>query len=327
MRSSSTVALLSAALLPSAALGASTPFLDVCLVESVLEYFSCLKPVPEGCVESVEEQVIAFCNSYLSIEPVTTYLSTVTPDGEVETVTKYTTVESTSTDVVLTTVETTATTIETSIVRETITATITAGPAPPVKRAPTLSAVPNCPDLTKKNLAGKPAWKLSKACSCLDPQPTTVTLDATTISAGETVTVTEPATSTIVIPETTTSTESSTTVVTEATTVTETSTATATVQPAVPNRCSVGYNASGNGQGNRVVSVRAEAGGPSCCEICGTTPNCVAIAGTGLSCQLLVKQTQLAGAPTNELCPLGIETYNFGAPVASGAVFKGPCAA
>ena len=101
MVSSSRIALLgAAAFLPSVAVAASTPFLDVCAVSHVLEYFACLSPLPEGCVESVEEQAVAFCSSYLSVEPVTTYLSTVTPEGEVVTVTETTTVSDTVTDVV-----------------------------------------------------------------------------------------------------------------------------------------------------------------------------------------------------------------------------------
>ncbi|KAM7219810.1 hypothetical protein V8F06_004844 [Rhypophila decipiens] len=335
MIASPKVALLAVAaatgMLPLSVMAATTPFLDVCSVDGVLEYFSCLRPVPEGCVESLEEQANAFCSSYLSVEPQTTYLSTVTPEVPIaiETVTVSTTVYSTFTDVVATTVEETSTTIETIIAPETTTTTITA--VSPAKRALTTGgasqATPACPDLTRRHLEDKPAWKLSKACSCLDPQPTTVTLDATTLPAsipGETVTITEPATATAVVSETDIQTSTSTTTLTEITTTTTTTIATETVQPPKPARCSLRYSASGNGIGNQVRTVAANSW-DMCCEMCGTTPNCVAGAYAGVStCQLLVKQVSLTGAPTTESCPLGQEQYRFGSPT-NGVVFAGPC--
>ncbi|KAM7188354.1 hypothetical protein V8F33_010694 [Rhypophila sp. PSN 637] len=334
MIASPKVALLgaAAAILPSSVLAATTPFLDICSVEGVLEYFSCLRPVPEGCVESLEEQANAFCSSYLFVRPQTTYLSTVTPEVPIaiETVIVSTTVYNTFTEVVATTVEETSTTVETVIAPETTTTTITA--VSPAKRALTPSAAsqatPACPNLTQRHLENKPAWKLSKACSCLAPQPTTVTLDATTLSAsvpGETVTVTEPATATVVVSKTDIQTSTSTTTLTETTTTISTAIATETVQPPKLPRCSLRYTASGNGIGNVARLVTANSW-DLCCEMCGTTPNCVAGAYSGgSSCQLLVKQVSLTGAPTTESCPLGQEQYRFGNPNTNGVVFAGPC--
>lgn len=229
-----------ALLLPWAVTGITVPFLDVCKVVEVLEYFSCLRPVPRGCVENLKEQANAFCSSYLSIEPVTTYLSTVTPEPSVTTVTEYATVSRTSVDYVWTIVPTTVTTVETSTALETVTTTVTAatGGLPPSKRnnAAAVTALPHCPDLTKK-LAGKPAWKLSKACSCLDPEPTTITISATSAAPEEPITVTEPVTSTVVVIEISTSTEVSTVLITEGTVVTETATATFTTSPSPAPTC------------------------------------------------------------------------------------------
>ncbi|KAK4188461.1 hypothetical protein QBC35DRAFT_531720 [Podospora australis] len=236
---SSTLPLLGAALLPSLVSGITIPFLDVCKVSEVLEYFSCLRPVPEGCVENVKEQADAFCSSYLSVEPVTTYLSTATPEPPVSTVTEFATVSLTSVEYVWTIIPTTITTTEVSTALETVITTATASSLAPVKRhddhtpVPSVTPVPHCPDLSKK-LAHKPAWKLSKACSCLDPEPTTITISATTAPTGEPTTATEAATTTVVVIETSTSTERPTVVVTESTVLTEIATATTTTTLPAP---------------------------------------------------------------------------------------------
>ena len=70
---------LAAALLPSAnAIAGATPWLEMCSVNAVLEYFTCQTPVPEECIDNLAEQATAWCSTYLSIEPVTVHVSTET---------------------------------------------------------------------------------------------------------------------------------------------------------------------------------------------------------------------------------------------------------
>jgi hypothetical protein len=57
-------------------------------------------------------------------------------------------------------------------------------------------------------------------CSCLNPQPTTITLDATTLAVSS-ATATETTTLIVVVPETSVLTELATTVATEDVTVTK----------------------------------------------------------------------------------------------------------
>jgi hypothetical protein len=95
MRSSTAAAALAAGLLPTAVMGAAA-WLDVCSVDDVLEYFTCQKPVPAGCVDGLAEQAMAWCSNYLSIKPVTVYVSTETPVFT-ETVTQTTTSMTTTT--------------------------------------------------------------------------------------------------------------------------------------------------------------------------------------------------------------------------------------
>jgi len=84
------------------------------------------------------------------------------------------------------------------------------------------SVTPGCVDLTKKDLLRHPASKLSSACSCLNPQPTTVTIGATT-AATSTATATATAVVTFVVTTEAVSTEVVTKVVTEPVTVTSVS--------------------------------------------------------------------------------------------------------
>lgn len=80
MRSGSVIAALATGLLIPRVFGAAIN-LDVCSVETVLEYFTCLRPIPEGCFDNLTEQATAWCADYLSIDmaPVTVYRSTVAP--------------------------------------------------------------------------------------------------------------------------------------------------------------------------------------------------------------------------------------------------------
>ncbi|KAK3984080.1 hypothetical protein QBC44DRAFT_353875 [Cladorrhinum sp. PSN332] len=327
MRSLSALAIVGAGLLPSAVKGAATPFLEVCTVNAVLEYFTC-QHVSQDCFEPLVEQAEDWCRDYLSIEPVTIHASTVIPDLEVVTVVETTTVTGRTVDVLTTTEETTVTATATTVIEETVTVitTTTSTVLSQVvnKRlasdAPTTTApapAPSCVDLTKKNLLRHPAARLSKACSCLNPEPATITLPATTASAGETVTVTAPATATDVITDTQVTTVISSTVVTDVVTVTSVRSPLQTIK----------YSGGGNGQGNSVKAITGVTSQRDCCERCLATPNCVASASSGPgNCQHLVKITQLAGAPTNAQCPLGVENYpGLGAINPSGMLFKGAC--
>ena len=99
MRSSPVIAALATGLLPAGVLGAAIN-LDVCSVETVLEYFTCMRPIPEGCFDNLAEQATAWCADYLSInmEPVTVYRSTVAPVAT-EIVTETATAITTATEV------------------------------------------------------------------------------------------------------------------------------------------------------------------------------------------------------------------------------------
>jgi hypothetical protein len=86
--------ILSGGLLVPSVIALATPWLEVCSVDAVLEYFTC-HTVPEACFEDLATQATAWCSSYLSIEPVTEYLSTETP-AAVETVTETSTITTTT---------------------------------------------------------------------------------------------------------------------------------------------------------------------------------------------------------------------------------------
>lgn len=124
----------------------------------------------------------------------------------------------------VTTVETTSTNTATEVVQQTVTATVTrAGPQRRVMTSTLVASVtPSCNDLTKKNLLRYPASRLSSACSCLNPQPTTVTIGAAT-AATSTATATETTVVTVVETTQSASTEVVTKVVTEPVTVTSVS--------------------------------------------------------------------------------------------------------
>ena len=49
--------------------------------EEALQWFNYDVPVPLKCVAQMSEQATEFCRSYLELEPVTSYLSTVTPEA------------------------------------------------------------------------------------------------------------------------------------------------------------------------------------------------------------------------------------------------------
>ncbi|OIW31120.1 hypothetical protein CONLIGDRAFT_300447 [Coniochaeta ligniaria NRRL 30616] len=322
MRSATVVVALATGLLPSV-VTALTPPCDVCAIESVLGYLT-QKTNPAACLADLADQATTWCRDYLSIEPVTVYLSTVTPILS-ETVIETSTTATTTTELTTTTTETTSTAAATEIVHTTVTATVS---AQAVQRRvdSSSSAAPSCVDLATVNLLAHPASRLSKACSCLSPQPATVTLSVST-AAVSTATNTGTTVATEVVSETSSSTEVSVTVVTETDTLTSVSTATATIAPAL-GLCDVAYTGGGNEVGNTVQAVAGTTSARDCCQQCLAKPNCVASAYVGSACQHLVKTTALAGATVNAQCPLGVETYSgFGSPSASGFLYKGPCAA
>lgn len=48
-------------------------------MDVALQYLTCQVPGPGACLESLTEEANDWCRTYLSIEPVTSYLSTSTP--------------------------------------------------------------------------------------------------------------------------------------------------------------------------------------------------------------------------------------------------------
>ncbi|KAK0615165.1 hypothetical protein B0T17DRAFT_619969 [Bombardia bombarda] len=316
----SAVVAASMGLLPSLA-SALTP--AKCNVLGVIEYLACLTPIPETCVAGLAEQATAFCSSYLDIEAVTVYTSTNTPVVTVGATEAVTTVI-TTTELTTSTTQTTGTVVATSISRDVTTRTVTVT-AVPTMAPRQLADTTTCVDLTKKNpTKHHKAPKLSAACSCLGISATTVFLEATA-SVTSTETATETSVATEIMSETSVEIEVSTSTETSTRTLVEYATST-TIQTAVPtiDYCGQMYIASGNGQGN-AVSVVSATSGRDCCEKCRATQNCVASTFSGGQCQLLTKRVQLAGAPTSDLCPLGIEDYNFGPVIAGGVVYAGSC--
>ncbi|KAK4099179.1 hypothetical protein N658DRAFT_487946 [Parathielavia hyrcaniae] len=325
-----------AGLLPLASVGAAG-FLDDCAMNDVLKYFSssCEKPVLEACADSLAEQAAAWCRDYMSIDPVTVPVSTETP-GTTETVTETSTTSVTTTEVIFTTLSTTTVTNITIFDERTETATVTAATAvtarpPDKKRFASKFAArdpPSCDNLIKKNLHRQPAWKLARACGCLSPQPVTVTAGTSTAPTSTT-TATETVMATEIESETSVSTDVVTATSTREHSLTLTTTVTATVTP-TPT-CSVRYaGAGGSGVGNNTVEFPlGTTSDVQCCELCHGKPNCIASGYLGNGhCQLLVKVDPLAGAPTSEQCPLGIEDYpGVGGEDPAGPIMKGPCIA
>ncbi|OIW30140.1 hypothetical protein CONLIGDRAFT_669871 [Coniochaeta ligniaria NRRL 30616] len=318
--------------LATAVFGVGLSTRDVCSVQSALEFFNYGYPVAAGCVERLTQQATDWCQCYFPADPadpVTVYLSTVTPDTPWFTVMETSTIETTTTLETTTTTQTTVTTSLTSTVE--LTSTTTTSPALPKRdltaRVPDLApkcGTPvcidpsvSCIDLTEPNLARRPAAKMSEACRCLLPPPTTVTLAATT-AAVSTSTTTDTAEITEV--------ETEISVETDVSTVTSTTTAIETAAASV-DKCSVRYTGGGNGSGNTVQFISTVTSAVDCCQQCLAKPNCIASAYLGpASCQHLVKITPLAGAETSAQCPLGIEAYGgYGVPSENGVIFAGPC--
>src|SRR5690349_14905186 len=128
MRSFAIVGVISAAILPSQVLGAALQrFPQVCSATAVLEYFTC-QTVSQECYENVAQQANDWCIDYLSIEPVTTYATTIY-DIAIQTVAETTTVPLTTTELVatmtVTGVTVTTTTTQTLWQTQTVISTIT----------------------------------------------------------------------------------------------------------------------------------------------------------------------------------------------------------
>lgn len=71
---------------------------DVCSIETALEFFNYGYPVPAACVDTLQQQATDWCRDYLSVDTVSVYLSTVTPDTPFLTVTETSTIVTTSSE-------------------------------------------------------------------------------------------------------------------------------------------------------------------------------------------------------------------------------------
>ncbi|KAK4239373.1 hypothetical protein C8A03DRAFT_42983 [Achaetomium macrosporum] len=338
---------LATGLLPTGVLGIAINH-GVCSVESVLEYFTCLRPIPEDCFDSLAEQATAWCASYLSVAPVTVYRTTVVPVST-ETVTETATATTTSTEIDITTVEVLQTTTVTDVAEATVTETVTVSgqtvaivtkrhirtPVGPPAVSVTASAAPSCVDLGERKLKNlqrrHPASRLSRACSCLNPHPTAITLDAITVAAS-TVTVTETGTVTVVVPETLLSSELVTKVATQDVTVTETltATATATVSPPAPvDPCDLRFSTTTDLSllAGRLQNMPGVATSKECCQLCHNTISCAfAISPADGQCSLMVlPPSGPRRRREEEQCPGGMMALHGPALDADGVVFKGPC--
>lgn len=191
----------------------------------------------------------------------------------------------------------------------------------------TATAAPSCVDLSKKNLLRHPAAKLSKACSCINPQPTTVTLDATTVDAVTT-TATETSTVTVIVSETTVATELVTTVATEDVTVTQTSTATATAtQTPTYDPCAHRFTLSdGSTNYGTLTNVPGVATGYECCQLCYKTESCAfAISSKDGQCAHAILPAYELDFPSDDQCKYGWMSFHKAVAAENGPIYKGPC--
>ncbi|KAK0633868.1 hypothetical protein B0T14DRAFT_491961 [Immersiella caudata] len=155
--------------------------------------------------------------------------------------------------------------------------------------------IPACPEIRTKGLSKSPPESISSTCGCLGitANPSTTTITPTTSTTTTTLI-------SILISKTTSTTSTTTTTITTATT-------TATIV----NYCDITYNGGGITPGDTVITPPGDLAGRDYCALCFSTPNCVAAATGLVYYQLLVRTAQLAGAPTNATCPLGIENYAY----------------
>ncbi|KAH8910871.1 hypothetical protein BR93DRAFT_298817 [Coniochaeta sp. PMI_546] len=199
-----------------------------------LQWFNYNVPVPVQCVDQLSAQATAFCQNYLALDPVTSYLSTVTQDTSSVTVSETSTTLTTSTETITTTAPTTSTEITTETATTTSTSIVNefrkrgAGPTCQLYPSNCINLATDCLDLTEANLLRRPASALDEYCRCLGIAATTVTVEAST-ATGSTSTTTETTVETDVVSETSTLTEVDLTVTTQTTTLTNTATTTSTV--------------------------------------------------------------------------------------------------
>jgi hypothetical protein len=193
-----------------------------------------------------------------------------------------------------------------------------APPATPSNQLTTPAALGNCASPTISSacshLVGSQTTTVTSTSTCTKPQKCT---DTTTITITTTVT---DRTTTTTIPF----------LVSPAPIIL---TSPGVLTTTVPAACaSTPYLPSGDGVGNEVIPVAYPyfpQTGVECCVVCFSQENCVASAviydGTLLvECELLIHVNGTQPATTN-LCPLGIQDYDFGSPQVDGNVYPGPC--
>ncbi|KAI1380659.1 hypothetical protein F4677DRAFT_404191 [Hypoxylon crocopeplum] len=269
--------------------------------------------IADQCAPSVSSDVAALCSDFLGTTTLFTATATrAAPNAALTTTTEL------FTRTVTRVVFTTTTTTETEIIISSTSTTVTATPSPgPIGRRELVkneidsaTATPTCPTLTSLPTDSVSSSAISSACGCLGVSPVVVsavsTAAANVVTESKTTMTTTTVTSTIIT-------------YTKSTTTTVVAVATHT---AAYDRCSVGYGSGGNGKDNRADNVQANSS-QDCCQQCQQKQNCVASVYTGVTCQHLIKVSQLSGAATSDQCPLGVEDYAFGA--AGGMVYPGPC--
>lgn len=166
-----------------------------------------------------------------------------------------------------------------------------------------------------------PASRVSSACSCLDiPTGTATVLSTATVLVSQTVSVTTTSTETIL---------STATTLVRPLTIPEYTYANAKPQVSVATvtagSCTQGYDTSGNGVGNTVISVNSPDKN-DCCAQCQARVNCVANAFIQVDfCQLLLRGSSVGAVEVTDQCPLGTNDYPFVNPSPNGRVFAGPC--
>lgn len=289
--------------------------------------------IPSDCTVQVATQALNFCRSYLHPSRTTATRFNTVIATSVTTGTATQTLTSQITTIQTSTLTTTTTGTETTTITTPTTSTLTAATSYVAPSDSTLQGVikarhagdqqSHCPDLSKKHLTRRPAVQLSYACQCLGIQVTTDT--TTKSSATTTTTTTTKSTTTTTTTTSTTTTTTTTEITTTSTTTTSTTTTSLLVSTAtaVVDYCDITYNGSGTTPGNTVVEPGGGLTGRQCCVLCFNTINCVASATGPGYCQLLIKTSPLAGAPTSPQCPLGIENYNY--MPGPGTLYRGPC--
>ena len=201
------------------------------------------------------------------------------------------------------------------------------GPAPTINRREAASATPANQGATPTGLTSCASQTISSACSSIVGATTT----KITLTSTKTKECTDTTTITTTVTDRTTTTKIPFSVYPPPLTVSSSGVLTTTV----PAACaSSAYSPNGNGDGNNITPLMYPyfpQTGVECCVICFSQENCVASAviiddddGSVRECDLLIHVDGTQPGATS-LCPLGIQDYPFGSPVAGGNVYPGPC--